>query len=47
MLRNSHCLGIRLTDGGEVVSLTLRPRFIPQKHFRYSFQLEAESTLGP
>jgi hypothetical protein len=32
----------------EVVSLTLRPRFIPPKEdFWYSFLLEAEQTPGP
>jgi hypothetical protein len=35
---------IRLTDGGEVVSLTRRPPFTPQEDSRYSFLLEAEST---
>jgi hypothetical protein len=33
MLRIPHCLDNRLTDGGEVVSPTHRPRFIPQKHY--------------
>jgi hypothetical protein len=28
-----HCLDIRITDGGEVVSLTRRPRSTPQKRF--------------
>jgi hypothetical protein len=37
----------RLTDGGEVVSLTLRPPFIPQEDSRCSFLLEAELTPGP
>jgi hypothetical protein len=32
MLRIAHFLGNRLTDGGEVVSLTHRPRSTPQKH---------------
>jgi hypothetical protein len=32
MLGIPHCLDSRLTDGGEVVSLTHRPRFTPQKH---------------
>jgi hypothetical protein len=41
--RLPHFLDSRLTDGGEVVSLTLRPPFNP----RYSFLLEAESTAGP
>jgi hypothetical protein len=34
----------RLTDGGEVVSLTHRPPFTPQEDSWYSFLLEAEST---
>jgi hypothetical protein len=33
MLRIPHCLDNRLTDGGEVVRLTRRPRSTPQKHF--------------
>jgi hypothetical protein len=33
MLRIPHFLNSRLGDGGKVVSLTLRPRFTPQKHF--------------
>jgi hypothetical protein len=34
MLRISHCLENRLTDGGEIGSLTSRPRSTPQtKHF--------------
>jgi hypothetical protein len=33
MLRIPHCLDIRLTDGGDVVSLTRQPRSTPQKHF--------------
>jgi hypothetical protein len=37
-----HFLDNRLTDGGETVSLTLRPLFIPQEDFWYSFLLEAE-----
>jgi hypothetical protein len=37
MSRFQHSLNKRLTDGGEVVSLTRRPRFIPQKHSRYTF----------
>jgi hypothetical protein len=32
MLRIPYCLYSRLTDGGEVVSLTHRPRSTPQKH---------------
>jgi hypothetical protein len=37
----------RLTDGGEVVSLTRLPPFTPQKDSWYLFVLEAESTPGP
>jgi hypothetical protein len=39
----------RLTDGGKVVSLTLRPTFTPppQEDSWYSFLLEGESTPGP
>jgi hypothetical protein len=33
MLKNSHCLDNRLTDGGKVVGLTHRPRSTPQKHY--------------
>jgi hypothetical protein len=33
MLRILHCLDNRLTDGGEIVSPTHRPRSTPQKHF--------------
>jgi hypothetical protein len=32
MLRIPYCLDSRLTDGGEVVRLTHRPRSSPQKH---------------
>jgi hypothetical protein len=32
MLRMPHCLDNRLTDGGEVVGTTNRPRSTPQKH---------------
>jgi hypothetical protein len=39
-----HFLDDRLTDGGEVVSLTRRPSFTPQEDSWYSFLLEAEST---
>jgi hypothetical protein len=45
--RLSHFLDNRLTDGGEVVSLTRLPPFTPQEDSWYSFVLEAESTLGP
>jgi hypothetical protein len=33
MLRIAHSLDTRLTNGGKVVSLTLRPRSTPQKHY--------------
>jgi hypothetical protein len=33
MLRIAHCLDSRLSDGGEVVSVTHRPRSTPQKYF--------------
>jgi hypothetical protein len=33
MLRIPHCLDNRLTDGGEVVSLTRRSRSTPQKYY--------------
>jgi hypothetical protein len=33
MLRITHFLDNRLTDGGEFVSLTRRSRSTPQKHF--------------
>jgi hypothetical protein len=33
MLRITHCLGNRLTDGGEVVSPTHRPHITPQEHY--------------
>jgi hypothetical protein len=33
MLRILLCLDNRLADGGEIVNLTRRPRFTPQKHF--------------
>jgi hypothetical protein len=35
MLRIPHCLDSGLTDGGEVVSLTHRPRFTPQKYYLF------------
>jgi hypothetical protein len=38
---------IRLTDGGNVVSPTLRPLFYPQEVSWYSFLLQAEWTPGP
>jgi hypothetical protein len=46
-LRLPHFLDNRLTDGGEVVSLTLRLPFTPQEDSWYSFLSEAESTPGP
>jgi hypothetical protein len=46
-LRLPHVLDTRLTDDGEVVSLTRRPPFTPQEDSWYSFLLEAESTPGP
>jgi hypothetical protein len=46
-LRLPHFLDNRLTDGGEVVSLTRWPPFTPQVDSWYSFLLEAESTPGP
>jgi hypothetical protein len=42
-----HFLDNRLTDGGEVVSLTRRPPFTPQEDSWYPFVLEAESTPEP
>jgi hypothetical protein len=36
-----------LTDGGEVVSLTLRPSFTPDEDSWYSFLLETESSPKP
>jgi hypothetical protein len=35
MLRISHCLDNRLTDGVKVVSPTHRPHFTPQKHYYF------------
>jgi hypothetical protein len=46
-LRIPHCLDNQLTDGGEVVNLTQRPRFALQEDYWYSFLLEVESTPGP
>jgi hypothetical protein len=38
----------RLTDGGDVASLTRQPAVLyPQEDSWYSFMLEAESTPGP
>jgi hypothetical protein len=45
--RFSHFLHSRLTDGGEVVSLTRRLPFIPQEYSWYSFILETDSIPGP
>jgi hypothetical protein len=42
-----HFLDNRLTDGGEVVSITRRPSFTPKEDSWYSFLLVAESTSGP
>jgi hypothetical protein len=42
-----HFLDNRLTDGGEVFSLTHRPPLIPREDSWYSYLLEAESTPGP
>jgi hypothetical protein len=44
--RLPHFLDNRPTDGGEVVSLTHRPPFTPQKNSWYSLLLEAELTPG-
>jgi hypothetical protein len=41
-----HFLDNRLTDGGEVVSLTCRPSYTPQKDSWCSFLSEAVSTTG-
>jgi hypothetical protein len=46
--RLPHFLDNRLTDGGEVVSLTRRPAALyPHEDSWYSFLLEAESTAWP
>jgi hypothetical protein len=45
--RLPHFLDNRLTDGGEVASLTCQPPFTPQEDSWYSFLLEDESTPGP
>jgi hypothetical protein len=45
--RFAHFLHNRLTNGGEVVSLTRRPPFTPQEDSWYSFLFKAESTPGP
>jgi hypothetical protein len=41
-----HFLDSRLTDDGEIDSLTRRPPFTPQEDSWYSFLLEAESNPG-
>jgi hypothetical protein len=43
MSRIPHFLDNRLTDGGEIVSLTRRPNLYPIEDSWYSFLLEAES----
>jgi hypothetical protein len=46
--RPPHFLDNRLTDGGEVITLTYQPTALyPQEDSWYSFLLEAESTPGP
>jgi hypothetical protein len=45
--RFPHFLENRLTDGGEVVSLTGWPPFIPQEDSWHSFLLKPESNPGP
>jgi hypothetical protein len=46
--RLPHFLENRITDGGEVVSLTPRQASLyPQEDSWYAFLLEAESTPGP
>jgi hypothetical protein len=35
ILRKTHCLDNRLTDGGEAARLTHRPRSTPQKQFQF------------
>jgi hypothetical protein len=47
MSRIPYFLPNRLTDDSEVIGLTRRPRFTPEKYSLYSFLLDAESTLGP
>jgi hypothetical protein len=46
MSRLPYSLDNRLTDGGEIVSLTSRTLFTPRK-ILVTHLLEAESTLGP
>jgi hypothetical protein len=45
--RLPHFLENRHTDGGNFISLTLRPPFTHQEDSWYSFMLEAESTPEP
>jgi hypothetical protein len=45
--RLPHFLDSRLTDGGEVFSLTRRPPFTPHECSWYSFLLETVSTPEP
>jgi hypothetical protein len=45
--RLPYFLDNRLTDGGEVASLTRRPPFSPQENLWYSFLIKAESTPRP
>jgi hypothetical protein len=45
--RLPHFVDNRLTEGGEVVSLTRWPPFTPQEDSWYSFLLETESTPRP
>jgi hypothetical protein len=45
--RLPHFLENRLTDGGEVVTLTRRPPFTPQENFWFSFLLKTKSNPGP
>jgi hypothetical protein len=43
MLRIPYCTDIRLTEGGEVLSITHRPRSTPQKIFPlYLFKKKVE-----
>jgi hypothetical protein len=45
--RSPHFVDNRLTDGGEVESLTRLQSFSPKEEFWYSFLLEDKSTPGP
>jgi hypothetical protein len=42
MLEIPHCIHNRLTDGGDVISLTRRPRSTSRNIFWHSFLLEVE-----